>query len=155
MARSVFLARLGYALVLILGIRVCYLLVRYVMGIGVERFHVESATFIFVTVGITFRLWRHVPDGQSSPRALPHPTIVFVALIALAFGLYWPALSIGFLSDDFLLGNLPDNVRGAYVFRVAAAEEFTRVLGIQTSVGDERGPCSFRWDARTSTFLRQ
>lgn len=89
MARSVFLTRVGYALVLILGIRLCYLLVQYVVSsAGVQRFHIESTAFILVVIGVCFRLWRHLPRRAASPRATPHSPFELLALIALAFGLY-------------------------------------------------------------------
>jgi hypothetical protein len=57
--------------------------------------------------------------------------------------------------DKIVLSNLPDNVRGAYVFRVDPVKEFERVLGISTSVGDEPGPCSFRWNGQGFSGISQ
>jgi hypothetical protein len=50
------------------------------------------------------------------------------------------------------LANLPDNVRGAYVFRVGIGEDFQRQFGLRVVAGIERGPCSFRWDDQTLSF---
>jgi len=90
--------------VLVLGLRLCYLLVQYVAGNGgVQRFHVESAAFLLVILGVAFRLSRHVPDETATPGSPLRSPLSLLVLVALAFGIYWPALSIGFLSDDFLL----------------------------------------------------
>ena len=89
---------------LILGLRLCYLLVQYVAGnAGVQRFHIESAAFLLVILGVAFRLSRHVSDETATPGPSLRSPLFLLILIVLAFGIYWPALSIGFLSDDFLL----------------------------------------------------
>jgi hypothetical protein len=91
----------GHILVFVLGLRMCYLLVRYVSGSGnVQRFHVESAAFLLVVIGVCFRLWRERRDAVSASTSQRHPLLFLIVSFALAFGLYWPALSIGFLSDD-------------------------------------------------------
>ena len=58
----------GFVAVIVLGIRVCYLLTQYVVGgASVQRFHVESAAFLLVVVGLCYRAARskfsakHVP----------------------------------------------------------------------------------------------
>ena len=95
----------GFVAVIVLGIRVCYLVTQYVVGgASVQRFHVESAAFLLVVVGLCYRAARSSTDTSIVP--VPKFTngfVVFVGFGALAFALYWRALSIGFLSDDFLL----------------------------------------------------
>jgi hypothetical protein len=48
--------------------------------------------------------------------------------------------------------DLPDSVRGAYVFRVGAREELQRTAGLHAVAASEPGPCSFRWDSGLSAF---
>jgi hypothetical protein len=52
-----------------------------------------------------------------------------------------------------LLMELPDNVRGAYLFRNGVPEAFLRDAGIH--VGDRAAPeCRFRWNEPARTFSR-
>jgi hypothetical protein len=57
-----------------------------------------------------------------------------------------------------LVSNLPDNVKGAYVFRNGAREAFKRDMNATVSVagtGESRtGACSFRWNEKTLSFVR-
>jgi hypothetical protein len=57
-----------------------------------------------------------------------------------------------------LVSNLPDNVKGAYVFRNGAREAFKRDMNATVSVagtGESRtGACSFRWNEKTLSFDR-
>jgi hypothetical protein len=48
---------------------------------------------------------------------------------------------------------LPDNERGAYVFRVGAAEAVRDGLGLRVSTSAEPG-CTFRWEAASRRFTR-
>jgi hypothetical protein len=48
------------------------------------------------------------------------------------------------------LANLPDNVRGAYVFRVGAREHFREKLDLDVIASNDAGACSFKW-GRSST----
>jgi hypothetical protein len=103
------LARVFIAL---LTFRVCYLFTAFVFGkAGVQRFHLESAVFIFVILGFLYRLRRQRSDFDARDRSGPtshRPSasasvLIWLAFCAAAFALYRPALSIGFLSDDFTL----------------------------------------------------
>src|SRR5438132_4439751 len=86
--------KVGFVVVIVLGIRVCYLLTQYVVGgPSVQRFHVESATFLLVIVGLCYRAARSSPYTSVVPKFTNGRVIVFVGLGALAFALYWPALS--------------------------------------------------------------
>ena len=104
------------------ALRTSWLTVAYVLGWGgVARRHVETAGFILAGlllvavagqwgrskngVGSDFR-----DAGSPAPRkSLPTPFFDrshfrdLAALAALAAAVYWPALSIGLLSDDFVL----------------------------------------------------
>jgi hypothetical protein len=53
------------------------------------------------------------------------------------------------------IGNLPDSVRGAYVFRNGPSEAFARDLH-RTAVVDNNavGECAFRWDDARRSFVR-
>jgi len=55
--------------------------------------------------------------------------------------------------DPVLIRDLPDSVRGAYVFRVGAREELQRTAGLHVLAASEPGPCSFRWDPGSSAFV--
>ena len=48
--------RIAALVVLVLGARVLYLFIRYVLGFGAQRFHVESGAMLFLVVGLTYRL---------------------------------------------------------------------------------------------------
>jgi hypothetical protein len=54
---------------------------------------------------------------------------------------------------EITVNRLPDSVRGAYLFRNGAREAFARDLGLRAMVTDDVGPCAFRWDEATGTFL--
>jgi hypothetical protein len=98
----------AFALVLALGAWVGVLAVEYYLHLrGVQRHHLETAWMWFVAgVALTAAAGRVVTprdlerDSWTVPRALP------VALVALALALYFPAIRIGFLSDDFALSDL-------------------------------------------------
>jgi hypothetical protein len=51
------------------------------------------------------------------------------------------------------LSNLPDSVRGAYVFRNGASEAFARDLRLNAVPGNAGGPCSFRWSGTRLSFV--
>jgi hypothetical protein len=51
------------------------------------------------------------------------------------------------------LANLPDNVRGAYVFRVGAREHFREKLDLDVIASNDAGACSFKWDDQARRFF--
>jgi hypothetical protein len=54
-----------------------------------------------------------------------------------------------------LLFNLPDSVRGAYLFRNGGVEAFARDLRLHAAIGETaNGRCSFRWDDSALAFVR-
>jgi hypothetical protein len=87
------------------GLRVAYLAIVYWMSAATSpRFKVESAAVAFVVLGIALRFLRggfREPDrGVPAPAA---PGWMWAGFCGFALALYWPALSIGYLSDDFVL----------------------------------------------------
>lgn len=52
-----------------------------------------------------------------------------------------------------ILSNLPDSVRGAYVFRNGGPEAFARDLRLNAVLGDAGGRCSFRWSDTQLSFV--
>ena len=92
------------ALVLALGFRVVYLFVRYVFGLGPQRFHVESWSLIFLTVGLAVRLVLHRRFAEVEPTraSVLGPWLWFV-FCGLTVALYWPALSFGARPTDSVL----------------------------------------------------
>ncbi len=55
--------------------------------------------------------------------------------------------------ESLRLANLPDNVRGAYVFRVGAREDFRERSGLDVIATNDPGACSFRWDDQALRFF--
>lgn len=87
------------------GVRAAFLLVRMELHIaGVQRFHVEAATLLFVAVSFISRAL------SPSARAVGHrrsigasKAVVAVIAIGVALLAFAPALHIGLLSDDWVL----------------------------------------------------
>ena len=52
-----------------------------------------------------------------------------------------------------ILSNLPDSVRGAYVFRNGGPEAFARDLRLNAVLGDATGQCTFRWSETRLSFV--
>jgi hypothetical protein len=91
------------ALVLGLALRISYLSLTWLLGrSNGHRFKVESTTLLFVLVGITLRLFRHTNTGdERRTAAVSLRAGAWPIWLGLAFVLYWPALQVGLLSDDF------------------------------------------------------
>jgi hypothetical protein len=93
----------GTGVVLALSLRLCYLVIWYEGGAGsVRRPHIESAALLLALVGFATRFLTDARGSTTGSAATP-PLLIWVALVAAAFALYWPALHIGLLSDDFIL----------------------------------------------------
>jgi protein O-mannosyl-transferase len=89
-------------LILALGIRVAFLYVDYVIGSSTKRFHVESAALLFVLCGLLFQVFSRRPRVEpSDPDS--QPLWLLPMFIAVSVFLYFPSLSVGLLSDDFVL----------------------------------------------------
>jgi hypothetical protein len=96
---------LGQVLVGLSGARVSYLAIAYWMSDATTpRFKVESAWVAFVVLGMTLRFLR---GGAGEPERSfvsgRSPRWMWPGFCGLALALYWPALSLGYLSDDFVL----------------------------------------------------
>jgi hypothetical protein len=101
--RSAIWTLAGVGVVLALAIRVAYFLVRYELGFPLaQRFRVESAALAWAVAGLvlilsgTKRRVRTIDAGRQSLG-------LWALFSASALVLYWPALGVGLLSDDFIL----------------------------------------------------
>jgi hypothetical protein len=134
----------------------------------------QSSRYAYLSsVGWSVLLVTLISDSRSDrfwPRWLA-PALMLILVISYAFGARMhlrPWIAAGQLRDiveqqavhndrmrkceEITVASLPDTIQGAYVFRVGAAEELGRVLGVKTSVGNASGPCSFIWDESTAEF---
>lgn len=98
--------RYVHAAFLLCALRVVWLGWRYSAHVqGVQRHHVESAFFVLLIVGLPLCL-RTTSGPLETPwtegRLPPWIGWLFV-LQAASILLFWPALSVGLLSDDFVL----------------------------------------------------
>ena len=94
----------GASVVLGLSARLCYLVIRYhTHDPGINRPHIESAALLLAIFGLGFRFATDSPersDNWTSSRVSP---VIWLVMVCAAMALYWPALFIGYLSDDFIL----------------------------------------------------
>ena len=97
--------RVGRGLTAVLAVRALWLAERYLTHTGgVMRFHVESAVLAFVVVGaITVVVDR--ADGAAGVAPDQYPIWTWSVWCLGALLLYWPALTLGLLSDDFVLAD--------------------------------------------------
>jgi hypothetical protein len=94
---------IGSAVLLALAARVAYFLVRYELGDPLaQRFRVESAALAWAVAGLVLCLTRTRTPNQRND-AGRHSIGLWALFCAGAVILYWPALGVGFLSDDFIL----------------------------------------------------
>jgi hypothetical protein len=92
------------AAVLAAALRLLYLFVSYILdSANTPRFKVETAAFIFVACGFALTLIRTPQSQRESSRLAALPPWTWALFCGVAIALYWPALSVGFLSDDFVL----------------------------------------------------
>jgi hypothetical protein len=90
----------------LLGVRALALFVQLQLQRGgVQRFHVETAFVWFALLGIISLAVRGETKGRDDDASSDRPISLawLPVLWALAVALYLPALSVGFLSDDFPL----------------------------------------------------
>jgi hypothetical protein len=95
----------GLVVVLLLGARTFYLYVQQVRGLA-PRYHVETSAVLFVLAGLLFLLFdRRSRTREAVPveSRLPHPALTWAVFVAAALALYWPAIGLGLLSDDYIL----------------------------------------------------
>lgn len=90
------------AVVFLVAGRFFYLLGTYLLRHETGRFRVESAAAALLVVGVLSRIGTRPKTPVREDPAAPGPAFLGL-FVALAFLLYWPALSIGFLSDDAVL----------------------------------------------------
>lgn len=99
------LPRLLQVLAIIAGARAALLFVQLRLAVGnVQRHHVESGVLAFVVIGLAALalLPRQAPDA---PQDNSRNNTQWLAWTAAALVLYWPALGVGMLSDDFVLAD--------------------------------------------------
>ena len=97
-----------HGLVAVLAARACIFFARYILGLGgTQRFHVESAATLFVALGILSMVSRarRIPQTPlaANERLNAAPWWSWGLFCALSLALYWPAIQVGFLSDDYVL----------------------------------------------------
>jgi protein O-mannosyl-transferase len=97
------------ALVAASACRLSYLVAAHTVGYaGVQRHHVETTATIFALLGGALVLLTRRATGGNPPatiNGLSSPLSLLPAFCGAALVLYWPALFIGPLSDDFVLMN--------------------------------------------------
>jgi hypothetical protein len=97
-----------FGIALALAAYVCVLAVEYYLHLrSVQRHHLESAWMWFVAATL-LAAWtaKRPADEEAEPRPWTTTTSLPLTLIAAAIVLYYPALRLGFLSDDFVLSAL-------------------------------------------------
>jgi hypothetical protein len=95
----------------VLAVRALWLAARYLTHTGgVMRFHVESAVLAFVVVGVITAV---VDRAEAAAAVVPgqYPIWTWPVWCLGALLLYWPALTLGLLSDDFILADRGVNFR--------------------------------------------
>ena len=99
-------------LAILLGARTLLLAARYLLGApNVPRYQVESSVVAFVVLGALAHATRardatETLQARSRVVTASRPALLAVELVgwcAASLALYWPALRIGFLSDDWTL----------------------------------------------------
>jgi hypothetical protein len=91
-------------LVILAAVRTALLFIRYETGVPtVSRYHVESAALLLVVIGAIVRLLRQVDDANPASHVSAGSLAEWLVWIGLALALYWPAQTVGFLSDDVIL----------------------------------------------------
>jgi hypothetical protein len=85
-------------------VRVLYLSIAWLDGnSSVEHFHVESACLLFVIAGSGLRLARRSPEDTEKAARITIRDWTWPFWLGLALILYWPAIHVGLLSDDFVI----------------------------------------------------
>lgn len=117
------IARALLALTIAAAAYLAFLLVRFFYPPHVERFRLESVFMIFVAAALALILVRPGPTRRglvawrpAGWRAVAGAGVVFLGIALL---LYAPALSIGLLSDDFVVADL--TARGRWIYGLDAA----------------------------------
>ena len=94
----------SFAAVVVLAARVFFLFIRFEWHVvGVHRFQIESSCLVFAFVGLCLTFARTFPTDSHNATEIPLSLRTWPILCCLALALYWPALFVGFLSDDYAL----------------------------------------------------
>ncbi|MGE5245196.1 MAG: hypothetical protein ACM3SQ_13280 [Betaproteobacteria bacterium] len=96
---------LQLSLVLILACRTAYLATIWFAGVpGATRFRIETSAVWLVALGLLLA-WtrRQSAEALAEPASATWPAWTALLWCAAAIALYLPVLSVGFLSDDFVL----------------------------------------------------
>jgi hypothetical protein len=105
------------------AVRIVFLLAAYFLGrAGVERRHLESTFFFFFALALVYLavLGRRPPREERTG----FPSLALLAVAGVCgLALYWPALTIGWLSDDWVLQDWAR--RGEFV---GSSHEFVRPM---------------------------
>jgi hypothetical protein len=89
---------------IVLAVRTAYLCSRYFSGYPTtQRFHVETSAFWFVIVALTLSFIRTTAESRGSFDSKRWSVAETALWVFGAVALYWPALTVGLLSDDFPL----------------------------------------------------
>jgi len=99
-------SRVFTVLALAVAAYLAFLLSRYFSPTPTPRFRIETFFMWFVAAGVAAVCLRPSSTAVEDPNPAldaAHFKWVFGAFVAIAFVYYWPALTIGFLSDDFVL----------------------------------------------------
>ncbi len=92
------------AVVLGLAARLVYFFLAYLAGdSSIRRYHVETAAVTFVGVGLALRLTSSQAGGTAPAESRRLPLWLWPLFVVLALAIYWPAVGVGFLADDFVL----------------------------------------------------
>jgi hypothetical protein len=88
--------------VVTLGVRAAYLSYAYFFGLGAKRIHLESNVLWLVLAAVWLAAICRPRQFDDEARVIT-PKVWLALWIPAALVLYWPALSVGFLSDDFVI----------------------------------------------------
>src|SRR6478672_4467613 len=112
-------------LLALIASRIAWTAWRYYFG-GAPRYPLESAAIALVLVGLFVVLLRHAPpfgESDSCVRGSALPLITLPAFIVAALALYARVMTLGFLSDDYVVRESALTGRG-----VVAVGGFVRPL---------------------------
>jgi hypothetical protein len=103
-------------IVIVLGARTMYLCATYLSGSrATQRFQVETAATWFVVAAIASTVVRRPAVERIDVRAPRNLAGEWAAWCLAAVALYWPAMSVGFLSDDFVLAERASHLALGFV----------------------------------------
>jgi hypothetical protein len=89
------------AIVAGLAARTTYLSVVHIHGSDAGRHRLESAALLFAIAATLVRFTLNERGESARGVSSPRSVVRWMTFCAIATAVYWPALSIGFLSDDF------------------------------------------------------